>query len=370
MKLIVLLFSLVVFVELVFEIFLVPDFFAVVHAGILLPLKHPLHVGGVCLVAHRVGDGDLQGKVRYIMVRPDVGERPVFQGELIDHPFNGQSVERDKGDKMLLLRELDFHAFYSLYHFVEAVNGGLLDGLHRSAFVEEDQVEYFVWLLRLNQTLDPVAEKAPVMVFESNPYLEGSHLLSVLYRFVSTKMAIRVKYKPFFEKEKRFDFHPWQMKQYNQHWYLAGWNAGENGFNLLAIDRIVSVKASKIPFMENMDADFEEYFDDVVGVTVPEGIARQEVVLAVDPAQYPYISTKPIHPTQIKRKVPGKNGKVIVILKVIPNYELESLLLSFTPRVEVLEPRWLREKLAGKLACALSLYTEGGDGGRFSNLPS
>jgi hypothetical protein len=31
---------------------------------------------------------------------------------------------------------------------------------------------------------------------------------------------------------------------------------------------------------------------------------------------------------------------------------------------------WLREKLAGKLASALSLYSELGDAGRFSNLSS
>jgi len=225
-------------------------------------------------------------------------------------------------------------------------------------------------LLRLNQTLDPGPEKAPVMVFESNPKLEGIELLSELYRFVSNKLAISVRYKPFFEREKRFHFHPYLMKQYNQRWYLAGWNAGEDCFNLLAVDRIVSVKASKIPYLENSVADFEKYFKDVVGVTVPGGIPCQEVVLAVDPAQYPYISTKPIHPSQIKRKTRGKNGAVIITLQVIPNYELESLLLSFSPGVEVLEPLWLREKLAGKLASALRLYTERGDVGRFSNLSS
>jgi len=38
----------------------------------------------------------------------------------------------------------------------------------------------------------------------------------------------------------------------------------------------------------------------------------------------------------------------VVSISVIPNYELEALICSFSNDVEVLSPQWLRDKIANK----------------------
>lgn len=216
----------------------------------------------------------------------------------------------------------------------------------------------FEWLremvVRLQDSLTDGHYAAPLVVFESNPYLAGLEHLNDLYRAIAGRKALKVRYKPFFEKERAFIFHAWLLKQYNQRWYCIGWNAQDAMVHHLALDRIVSVRESIEPFRENTDIDFTEYFDDVVGVTVPANVPVQDVELEVDKTLWPYIRTKPVHPSQTKLR-PARGGRGIVIrLKVKPNYELESVILSFTPRVRILKPAWLAERVEGKMRAGLA----------------
>jgi predicted DNA-binding transcriptional regulator YafY len=58
----------------------------------------------------------------------------------------------------------------------------------------------------------------------------------------------------------------------------------------------------------------------------------------------------------VKRKKVGPSGWHTLTLKVIPNYELESLLLSFVPRIRVVSPEWLRMSVMQKLKDGLGLH--------------
>ncbi len=68
----------------------------------------------------------------------------------------------------------------------------------------------------------------------------------------------------------------------------------------------------------------------------------------------PYITTKPIHGSQ---KVKDKGATYTVIsLQLIPNYELESLILSYGEGLEVLEPQPLRRRLADRINLSAEHY--------------
>jgi predicted DNA-binding transcriptional regulator YafY len=56
----------------------------------------------------------------------------------------------------------------------------------------------------------------------------------------------------------------------------------------------------------------------------------------------PYIKTKPLHPSQSYQ---FENDINRITIKVIPNYELESLLLSYGENLQVLEPISFVEKM-------------------------
>jgi predicted DNA-binding transcriptional regulator YafY len=67
-----------------------------------------------------------------------------------------------------------------------------------------------------------------------------------------------------------------------------------------------------------------------------------------------YVLTKLLHPSQRKEEV--SDGSLIVKLKLITNYELESVILGFGDKVEVLLPIDLRIHISERLFNASSQY--------------
>ena len=124
------------------------------------------------------------------------------------------------------------------------------------------------------------------------------------------------------------------LKQYNNRWFLFGRVDGRDDITNLALDRIVSMTvASDVPFIPNDSTDFEHFFDDVVGVTVPH-IEPMTIELQLSEKRFMYVVSKPLHHTQ---KTIDENNHIISI-RVIPNRELDQQILSYGADMEVLAP--------------------------------
>lgn len=193
-----------------------------------------------------------------------------------------------------------------------------------------------------------------IIEFSSNKYLEGLEHLTPVYNAITNQRVLDVSYQDFRSAEP-YDIiiHPYFLKQYNNRWFLFGLNErrGIETWNL-PLDRIKSVKETTIEFKPT-SMNWKEYFDDFIGVTKKEGEV-ETVELLFAPEQAPYILTKPIHDTQ-KKKFHDERG-LLVTIEVIPNFELEKLILSFGERVNVLSPNFLRNTIAERLSKASSIY--------------
>ena len=67
-----------------------------------------------------------------------------------------------------------------------------------------------------------------------------------------------------------------------------------------------------------------------------------------------YMENKPIHETQ---KHKWLNEETLEIkIKVIPNYELERLILSYGDSVKVMEPKDLRQRIKNRVENNVKLY--------------
>ncbi|MEO6831612.1 MAG: WYL domain-containing protein [Chitinophagaceae bacterium] len=190
--------------------------------------------------------------------------------------------------------------------------------------------------LGLSQNVEKIIE------FEQNNYLKGLEFITPLYNAILYKKTSTIDYQSFRQNAPQsIEFHPYFLKQYNNRWYVFGRN-GEFVVNL-ALDRIISIEESKTSFIPNTSIDYNEYFEDVVGVTVPDGAALAHIVLKVRNELLPYIKTKPMHGSQKLKEQRAEFA--LVSLDLIPNYELESLILSYGEGIEVLQPETLRMKL-------------------------
>jgi len=217
----------------------------------------------------------------------------------------------------------------------------------------------FEWMdeltAKLEQGLGLSKIQEPIMEFEQNQYLKGLEHITPIYEAIQNKKALRIEYQSFKQVESQDSIiSPYYLKQFNNRWFLFGISEGFDNLTNLALDRILTVNAIDKEYQQNNEIDFNEYFEDVIGVSVNNDILPQKIHLQIEASLYPYIKTKPIHGSQ-KHIGSNKKGELIQ-LELIPNYELESLLLGYGEKIEVVEPTELRNKIKRRLQETVKQY--------------
>ena len=102
---------------------------------------------------------------------------------------------------------------------------------------------------------------------------------------------------------------------------------------------------SKEKFIHNTQYDFDEYFRDIIGVTREEERKVEEIHLRFTPSRFPYVVSKPLHPSQ--QTVSEADCEIVISVR--PNKELQQKLFSFGPDVEILSPDCIRRDFAEKI---------------------
>ena len=214
----------------------------------------------------------------------------------------------------------------------------------------------FEWIYELVPKLKGISsENSPVTIieFNNNQYLKGIEHLGTLHTAIFYKKVLLISYKPF-ENEAPDDitFHPYYLKQYNNRWFLFGYNPFNEKYDWnLALDRIVSITEIKGKYHKNNQIDWSEYFDDIIGVTKTADAAVKNITLHFFGRTGKYIESKPIHGSQKKANWIDDNTLEIK-LQLIINYEFERLILSYADTVKVVEPAVLADTIKSRLGNA------------------
>jgi predicted DNA-binding transcriptional regulator YafY len=217
----------------------------------------------------------------------------------------------------------------------------------------------FEWIAEINVTLKDTfglkSDSPKVIAFESNLDYSGYNLITPVFNAIVNKRILKVNYAPFGKEPFELEFHPYYLKQYNSRWFVFGFNTllEVETWNL-ALDRIKEVKEVDGQYRETK-MDWEYYFSEIIGVTKPLDGKEETIELLFSENLAPYIKTKPLHQSQ--KDYPHEKG-LLIRYKLITNYELEQLILSFGESVEVLSPEHLRNKLAERLKTASNHYLD------------
>ncbi len=202
-------------------------------------------------------------------------------------------------------------------------------------------------LVRMQSSFTMKIEAEKVIEFDQNKYLKGLEFFSEFFSATVYKRPLSVSYKGFRqEKAKTILFHPYYLKQYNNRWFIFGRADGYDNITNIAIDRVISIREARKAFVPNDLVDFEEFFDDVIGVSVPVNKKPVKVVIKVKKETVPYIQSKPLHGSQKVKQLKGDGA--LVEISVAENFELVSLLLSYGDAITVLEPASLIEVIKTK----------------------
>lgn len=217
-----------------------------------------------------------------------------------------------------------------------------IKGIPGMNWVESMQTKLFA-------EIDLNHNKIKIISFEENEYLEGLSHINPLYHYIINRQCLLISYKSFKSHAKSsFIISPYYLKQYNNRWFLFGQNHELNKLQNLALDRIINLETVSKCFIPTT-LDFEIYFEDIVGVTNNEMQEVEEVVIELSQNIIPYIISKPIHGSQIL-------NNNLLKLKIKPNYEFESLILSFGENMKVVLPRSLQNRVAERIEKVNNFY--------------
>jgi predicted DNA-binding transcriptional regulator YafY len=269
----------------------------------------------------------------------------------IDHMRHGKlgyyaPIVYDRGEKTYHYEDPEFSISNSPLNQedMQELNQALTILKQFSGFRQVEGIENIITKLEHTMNLQ-AGNPRQVIQFDHPVNAPGQKWLDRLYESIYNQKPLQLSYQPFhYEEPMLVEVSPHLLKEYNNRWFLIAWNHAFGAISTYALDRIQDLAAGKTTFQAAPDFDPNRYFKDIIGVSIPEEGVRCTVRLAASAKQARYIQTKPLHPSQVLEAETAT--EVIFRFQLIPNYELESLILSFGKDLRVLEPRSLLDSVA------------------------
>jgi predicted DNA-binding transcriptional regulator YafY len=214
---------------------------------------------------------------------------------------------------------------------------------------------------KLDSYSEPYIDKRTYIQFDTRPgYIGNKHLVEII-EACKTGSVISFDYKPFKSDEpKSVIVHPYLLKEYNNRWFLIGMTETSieekkyeiSQFGLERIHGKIKNTGAEYYYHNNFNPD--EYLANIIGVFIKAGEEVENIELRFKIDRARYVETNPLHQSQIL--VNETKTHKTFFYQLIPNPELEALILSYGGDAEVLKPESLRNKIADKLKTARDLY--------------
>lgn len=191
--------------------------------------------------------------------------------------------------------------------------------------------------------------------FENNEDLVGLDHFDGLFKAIEGRQVLKIRYSPAFGPAEDRIFHPYYLKQYNCRWFLLGFDVKVQAIRNFALDRIEGFSVVEgVEYIPYSGGGFEEYFKDVVGVTVIENEPVQDIeFLVYDEKTFNYLTTNPFHQSLKILKGYSDEEPARMSVTVRPNWELDAVLLKYADNIRVVSPEPFRQHFLARIRKSL-----------------
>lgn len=214
------------------------------------------------------------------------------------------------------------------------------------------------WLLNTYSVSNSLSASKSIkdrIILEDVP--SGREYLDPIINAMKKNRFIHIVYYNYWREDEREHYlMPLCVKLFRQRWYMVGrkWPANED--RVFCLDRIRNFRLSSHSFEYPENFKSKEFFDGCFGVIAGGKTKPENVVLKVSPKQANYLRDLPMHESQVETE---RNEQFSIFeLRVRPEYDFIQELLWNNEELEVLEPLWLREEMAGIIKRMWDKYKE------------
>ena len=177
----------------------------------------------------------------------------------------------------------------------------------------------------------------------------GQEYLADIIGAMKKGYCITMTYQSYWRDDgNTFTVEPYCVKLFRQRWYMVARSPYLDKIRVYSLDRILELetdKEKKFKLPRTFDASV--YFDECFGVIAGDGTNVENVKLKVSVGQANYLRSLPLHRSQ--QELERTDTYSIFHFRVRPSYDFQQEILWHGEEMEVLEPLWLREEIAGKI---------------------
>lgn len=174
----------------------------------------------------------------------------------------------------------------------------------------------------------------------------GQHYLPKIIEAMKTNTVITITYQSYWREESNtFDVYPYCVKLFKQRWYLVALSPYYDKVMIYSLDRIFGLWKKKEKFTMPDDFDPTEFFQNYYGVIAGTKGKPETVKIKISAGQTNYLRSLKLHATQ--DEIERTDEYSIFSYRLRAEYDFIMELLSKGEDVEVLEPVWLRNEMAG-----------------------
>ena len=189
----------------------------------------------------------------------------------------------------------------------------------------------------------------------------GQQYLQPIIEAMKGNRVINITYHSYWkDEENNFDVQPYCVKLFRQRWYMVARSTYpfyfEQGPRIYSLDRIHHLHKTDETFAMPKDWDANEYFADSFGIIADQRIDSQTVKLKVSAGQANYIRDLQMHESQ--EEIERNEEYSVFAYRLRPTYDFMQEILRNGEDIQVLEPLWLREEMAGIIQRMWNKYKE------------
>ena len=216
--------------------------------------------------------------------------------------------------------------------------------------------EWMLDALCLNSLLNESASLRGRVIFENVP--SGRMFLATIIRAIRDSKKLEIRYKSYRKsEEEKFIVDPYFLKEFKRRWYLYGYKGDSDGPHMFALDRMIKVDDLTEDFTMPKEFVTEDCFAGVYGARIYPDMKKEAVRLKVYGMQVQYFRSLPLHSSQ--KEVETHDDYSVFSYFLTTDYDLKQDILSFGDKVEVLEPKELRDEIKGMINKMLNRYNNG-----------
>lgn len=186
----------------------------------------------------------------------------------------------------------------------------------------------------------------------------GQEYLHPIISAMKENRVLNITYHSYWKDvESNFDVQPYCVKLFRQRWYMVAKSTYyDEGPRIYSLDRIRELNTKDETFVMPNDWNAEDYFNGCFGIIADQSVEKQMVKLKATAIQAKYIRDLKIHESQ--KEIERNEEYSIFTFNIRPQFDFQQEILKNGAEVEVLEPQWLREEIAGKIKRMSDSYKE------------